>query len=310
MVAQREFVVAADEAGQRLDHVLRRRYPDVPRRLQLAWFVAKSVYLDDVVASKGQTVRDGQSCRVPGDVSPDRAGARDPDAAKLGVLWQDQRVVVVDKPAGMASTMLVGSKQDSAAAQLLEWYPEMNGIGYAPGDAGLIHRLDTDTSGVMVAAKTRAAFDELASALRAGQLTKTYLAWSSRSPAVSSGVITSWLRSDPKHKRRMSVARPDQAGAKPCETHYEVLGEHAGVVLIRATAALATRHQVRVHLASVGSPLLGDALYGGAAASGLKRHALHAERVSYAGGEACAAFDCRAAVPSDLAALAPFAIVG
>lgn len=305
MVAEREFTVAAHEAGQRLDHVLRRRYPDVSRRLQLGWFVAKSVYLDDAIASKGETVSAGQRCRIPGGAPQNAELDREPGAVQPGVLWQDENVVVVDKPAGMASTVLTGSKLDSVAAHLLEWYPEMNGIGYSPGDAGLIHRLDTDTSGVMVAAKTRAAFDELVGALRAGHLTKTYLAWTGAAPMVPSGVITSWLRSDPKHKRRMSVARPGQAGAKPCETLYEVLGEQSGVTLIRATAALATRHQVRVHLASIGSSLLGDTLYGGAEAPGLTRHALHAERVSYAGGETCRAFDCRAAVPADLASLMP-----
>lgn len=307
MVAVREFTVEVHETGQRLDHVLRRRYPDVSRRLQLAWFVAKGVYLDDVVASKGETVSAGQRCRAPDDAPPNAERTRAPGATQLSVLWQDEHLVVVDKPAGMASTVLSGSSLDSVAAQLLEWYPQMNGIGYAPGDAGLIHRLDTDTSGVMVAAKTRAAFDELVGALRAGQLTKTYLAWTRSAPTVPSGVVTAWLRSDPKHKRRMSIARPGQAGAKPCETHYEVLGERSGVTLIRAAAALATRHQVRVHLASIGSPLLGDALYGGAPAPGLTRHALHAECVRYAGGESCGAFDCAAVVPADLAALMPLA---
>lgn len=295
-----EFTLLDEETGQRLDHVVRGRFPEVPRRIQLRWFAEGKVRLDGRPVRKGVVGMRGQVCLVIGDDQGNQS-----DGPPLAVCFESDQVVVVDKPPGIATTALVGSAEASVAEQLLRSYPGMGGIGYGPGDAGLIHRLDTGTSGVVVAAKTAGAFQTLVRALRGGQLDKTYLAWTDHAPAESDGVIETWLCSDPKHRQRMMVARPHDRGAKHCATYYQVLGTENGRVLIRAKAALATRHQVRVHLASIGCPLVGDELYGGVASDSLRRHALHAERVSYPGSEECSAFSCRAPVPQDLADLTP-----
>ncbi len=302
-MVRREFSVSAEEHGKRLDHVLRRRYPEVPRRLQLGWFAEGHVFMGRGPARKSTLAEAGELCRI--EANDDSSGHARGEQSPLSILWQDEQVLVVDKPAGMASAALAGSQVDSVAAHLLEAYPDMGDVGYSALDAGLIHRLDTDTSGVLVAAKQRVAFEELSAALRAEGLTKSYLAWTKTAPALDHGVVATWLRSDPRHRRRMVVARPNQAGSRLCETSFEVVAAEAGFVVLRANAPIATRHQVRVHLAHVGAPLVGDALYGGPAVDGLGRHALHAERVRYEGGEYCSAFDCRAPIPRELAALTP-----
>lgn len=298
-----EFSISTEEVGLRLDQVLRRRFPEVPRRMQLGWFSDGKVRLDGVVARKGSLPIEGQVCLVLAVV--DAPAPPSPGESELSILWENEEVVVVDKPAGMATAALAGSAVDSVAAHLLARYPQMNDIGYSAWDAGLIHRLDTDTSGVVVAAKTRAVFQELVAALVGEGLEKTYLAWVYAAPEAEQGLITNWLRSDPKHRQRMTVARPHQPGGKPCRTSYEVVAQEAGFVVLRARAALATRHQVRAHLSQVGSPLVGDTLYGGLPSSLIERHALHAERVRFDGSRLCAPFDCRAPIPGDLARLTP-----
>jgi 23S rRNA pseudouridine1911/1915/1917 synthase len=302
-MVRREFSISAEEAGQRLDHVLRQRFPDVPRRIQSSWFGGGHVHLDGAATKKGSIAAPGQVCRV--DAVVDAPVPPLPGNHTLSILFEDEHVLVIDKPAGMASAALAGSAIDSVAAHLLDRYPVMKDVGYSVWDAGLIHRLDTDTSGVMVAAKTRAAFEELVEALVGTKLTKSYLAWTETSPTPEQGLIATWLRSDPKHRQRMTAARPHQSGAKPCETSYEVIAREGDFFVVRASAALATRHQVRAHLAAIGSPLVADALYGGPASGVISHHALHAERVRFEGGAVCDGFDCRAKIPRDLAALTP-----
>ncbi len=297
-----EFIVPA-AAARRVDQVIRAHFPNVSRRLQQEWFAKGLVRLDGEIAKKGAPVTGGQLCRV--DFAPELLRQNRVEPGRLSILLETEHVVVVDKPARMATAALEGSTVESVAAHLLELYPQMNGIGYSVWDAGLIHRLDTDTSGVVVAAKSSDVFQELVRALRRGSIEKTYLAWVTRVPSQESGTITTWLRPDPHHRRRMIPAHPNQKGARACETCYEVVGIEGSLGVIRAKAPTATRHQVRAHLASIGSPLAGDELYRGEQVPGLERHALHAECVAYSGSETCGAFDCRAEVPADLVTLTP-----
>ncbi len=297
-----EFIVPP-AAARRLDQVIRAHFPNVSRRLQQEWFAKGLVRLDGVIARKGAPVIAGQLCRV--DFAPELLRPKPVEPGRLSILLETEDVVVVDKPAGMATAALEGSTRESVAAHLLELYPHMNGIGYSVWDAGLIHRLDTDTSGVVVAAKALDVFQELVRALRSGLIDKTYLAWVTHVPSQERGTITTWLGPDPHHRRRMIPAHPNQKGARACETSYEVLGTEGSLGLIRAKAPTATRHQVRAHFASIGSPLAGDELYRGEQVPGLERHALHAECVAYPGSKTCGAFTCRAEVPADLVGLTP-----
>lgn len=297
-----EFIVP-NGVERRVDQVLRTHVPEVSRRVQQEWFARGLVRLDGVPAKKGTPATGGQVCRV--DVAEETLQPNPGAPRLLTTLLETDEIVVIDKPAGMATAALAGSTRESVAAHLLGLYPQMNGIGYSVWDAGLIHRLDNDTSGVVVAAKTREVFRDLTQGLRSGLMDKTYLAWVSRVPVAQSGTIATWLRPDPRHRRRMISATSGQKGARSCETYYEVVGIEGSFAVIRARAPTATRHQVRAHLASIGSPLAGDELYRGAKVPGLQRHALHAERVSYPGSTKCAPFTCRAEVPADLARLTP-----
>ncbi len=241
--------------------------------------------------------------------SSTREPAPDAPHFELSVLFENDEVVVVDKPAGQASTSLEGGARHSVAALLLERYPNMATLGHGPRDAGLIHRLDTGTSGVLVAAKSPKAFTELTHALRNGELSKIYWAWTLGSLPAHRGTIELPLKADPKNRRRVIGATGrNETTHRVHMTHYEVLASNDGVTLVQLQAPVATRHQIRAHLASVGCPLLADDLYGGAAHPGLTRHALHALQVSYRGAVACSPFDCTAPPPDDVRTLVPFVL--
>jgi 23S rRNA pseudouridine1911/1915/1917 synthase len=296
-------VVSAESSGERLDHVLRHLFPHTPRRVLLLWLAQGWVKLDGRYARKSQLVATGQQITVT-TVEPDAASAEMPPP--LSLLFENSSVVVLDKPAGQPSTSLEGGVAHSVAAQLLHRYPEMTNVGHGVQDAGLIHRLDTGTSGVIVAAKTNTAFETLTAALRSGELSKSYLAWTRGTPSSDQGSITLALRTDPRNHRRVIPALGrHQSNNRTQVTHYEVVGTEQGITLIRLHAPVATRHQIRAHLASVGCPLVGDELYGGAAHPGLTRHALHALHVSYRGAAGCNPFDCTSLAPDDVRALTP-----
>lgn len=270
----------------------------------MTWLAQGCVTLDGRVVRKGQLAALDQRLAV----MPPRIDAESiPAPSPLAILFESDEVVVMDKPAGQASSALEGGAAYSVATQLLERYPHMRDFGHGPRDAGLIHRLDTGTSGVIVAAKTPKAFDVLTTALRNGELDKTYLAWTAGTLPSESGSIETPLRSDPRNRRRVIVPVGRSREHHPVRvTHYEVLAVDSGVTLVRLHAPVATRHQIRAHLASVGCPLLGDPLYGGAPHPRLERHALHAHSVRYRGAAGCSPFDCTSAPPEDVRSLLPF----
>lgn len=293
-------------SGSRLDHVLRLLYPNTPRRLLLNWLLQGAVRLDGRVARKGQLVSTGQQMTV---TVPEAEEAPTETRFQLCQLLETPDFVVLDKPAGQASSCLEGGARNSIADLLLRRYPDMVDVGHGARDAGLVHRLDTGTSGVIVAAKTRVAFARLTQALRQGELNKVYLAWTAGTMPSPYGTIEVPLEADPSNRRRVVPAKRRHQSTHPVhKTHYEVLATSSGITLVRVSAPVASRHQIRAHLASVECPLLGDELYGGASHPQLARHALHAWRVSYRGAAGCNAFDCTSPPPEDVRGLIPLAL--
>jgi 23S rRNA pseudouridine1911/1915/1917 synthase len=183
----------------------------------------------------------------------------------------------------------------------------MEGVGHAAREPGLVHRLDTDTSGLVVAARTAAAFATLAEALRAGRLDKAYLLVCAAEGLGEAGTIDIPLAPHPKDRRRVyACVHPRDVvryAPRPASTSWKLVSTHGPWALVEARAAKASRHQIRAHFAAIGHPLAGDALYGGPPAEGLARHALHASYVAWSGDAAVPAFAVRSALPRELAAL-------
>ena len=274
-----ELEISEEDAGTRLDVLLARRVTGVTRATAKRLVAEGIARVDGRAVKKSYLVSVGD--RVTVDEVPDSGdfdAAPDP-AASLDVRYESDDFVVVEKPVGMPSHPLVRGELGTVAGLLVARYPEMKGVGYAKREPGILHRLDRDTSGLMLAARNHAAFERLRRLLNAGEIEKRYLArcvGTMAAPAVLDGPIAN----DPRDRRRVRVCTDPREikrlGALPART--DVLASTPAELgsLVEVQANHARRHQIRAHLAAAGHPLLGDALYGGPALEQVGHHLLHA----------------------------------
>jgi 23S rRNA pseudouridine1911/1915/1917 synthase len=181
----------------------------------------------------------------------------------------------------------------------------MASIGFSPREPGLCHRLDTDTSGLLLAARTASAFEAIVNGIKYGSLDKRYLLVCELVEGAvldDGGSIELPLAGHPTDASRVVACREPQQverlRARPALTSYRILRRSGPRALVEASASKAFRHQIRAHFAAIGAPLVGDALYG--AASELGRHALHASRLAWSGESGVAAFDVTSPLPPEL----------
>ncbi|MBA3819496.1 MAG: RluA family pseudouridine synthase [Deltaproteobacteria bacterium] len=262
------------EIADRVDKALARHFPDAGRRQLSQLFDEGLVRVAGKLAKKGDRVAIGDVIElsrepVSGDalrVTPDPAAA-----AGLVILLERADVVVIAKPSGMPSQPLRAGELGTAANALVARYPECVEIGDDPRDGGLVHRLDIGTSGVLVGARTPEAYRAMRDALGAGIVDKQYLAIACERP-VSRECDAPLVQ----RGKRVAVDHTDGLAAY---TSFEVERESKTHALVRCSAATGRMHQVRAHLANVGSPIAGDELYGGAPVPGLDGFFLHAARI-------------------------------
>ncbi len=265
-VAAVELEIGQDEAGERIDVLLARRVAELSRARAKVLIEKGEVRVDGRRVKKSYSLLLGD--RVTLENLPDRTDFHaTPDAdMALEILLETGGYVVVDKPAGVPSHPLKEGELGTLAGALVARYPEMRGVGYSNREPGILHRLDTDTSGLMIAARDQETFDELRRMLQAGEIEKRYLA---RCTGIVPApiVIDTAIANDPRDRRKVRVCTDPREikrlGALAART--EILSstptEHGSLIEVRANNA--RRHQIRVHLASIGHPLLGDSLYGG-----------------------------------------------
>jgi 23S rRNA pseudouridine1911/1915/1917 synthase len=253
-------------------------------------------------AKKSQLARIGDAIEV--ELDPPPRVLADP-ALPLDVRLETDQLVIVNKPAGQPSVPVPGSESGTLASALLGRYPEMAAIGYRAREPGLVHRLDTGTSGLLIAARTAQAFERLVALLRAGRLKKRYLAVVESAALPGSGVIDFELMPHPRDSRRMQVARrAGERTARSAETRWETRQRTPDFALVEVEVERALRHQIRAHLAAIGHPIVGDTLYGGRAVASLAaRHALHASYIAWEGDATLPRFEIEEPLPAEMAAL-------
>jgi 23S rRNA pseudouridine1911/1915/1917 synthase len=229
-------------------------------------------------AKKGQTVRAGERVSVLlEDASP--APLPEPEAP-LAVLHADAEVLVVDKPAGRPSHPLKPGETGTVANALVARYPECLAASEDPREAGLCHRLDVETSGALLVARTRPAWDALRAAFSARAVDKRYWALVT-GPLVDEGEVEVPLRHHPRHPDRVEPALDEGPPGREALSRFRALARASEYTLVEVTILTGVLHQVRAHLAAIGAPLVGDALYGGREEPGLGRFFLHARALGF-----------------------------
>jgi len=184
----------------------------------------------------------------------------------LAIAHEDEHLLVIDKPAGLVVHPGAGVARGTLVHALLHHAPEIAGVG-GEGRPGIVHRLDRQTSGLMVVAKSAEAYRALVEMMRARAVRRTYLALVLGVPRAASGTIEGAIGRDPRHRQRMAVVA---RGGKPARTHWRVRERFRGAALLEVRLDTGRTHQIRVHLAHAGHPVLGDPVYGRAARSGLR----------------------------------------
>lgn len=289
-----------DAAGSlRLDTFLATALPRLPRRLVRRIILEGDVRVNGRPGAKGVRLRPGDRITLP-DVPA--ALAPEPDLA-LPIVYADEHLVAIDKPGGVPSHALDPRQHGTAAAFVLARYPETAAVG-DPLAPGLVHRLDTGTSGLLLAARTPEAHASLRSALRARAVDKRYLALvAGRADELDGARLHTPLMHDPRDARRMAPAAPD-ARSWPAVTEVRVLRSAGGLTLVEARIPTGVTHQVRAHLAIAGHPVLNDLLYGGPRADlPAARHALHATALTFPHPASNETIAIRLPLPSDLESL-------
>ena len=282
------LTVGDDDAGARVDVFLVRRVEHMSRAKARALTAEGKIRVNGRRVKKGHRVSPGETVRLEQLPAPSDFEPLANEGVELTIVHEDAHFVVVDKAAGIPCHPLRPHETDTVVNGLVARYPEMRGIGHALREAGLLHRLDNDTSGLLMAARTTQAFGHFADELTERRVDKRYVAVCQG--FVHAPAFIDWpIAHDKADRRRMVVCeRPEEAdrmGARPAST--EVLGARlvgsGAFSEVEVRAKSARRHQVRAHLAALGHPLAGDELYGGPAVSGLTRHFLHASRIAIEG---------------------------
>ncbi len=273
------FLAEPCDAGRRLDLALHQRLPEFSRSRIQQWIECGRVLVDGVTRRASYLLRTGETIDAePAAPEPLHAS---PEDIPLTVLYEDRDVVAIDKPAGMVVHAGAGVHSGTLVNALLHRFESLSGVG---GELrpGIVHRLDRFTSGVLLVAKNDAAHRALAAQFSGRQVEKTYLALVHGAVKLESGRIERPIARDPVHRTRMT-ARLDTGRAAWSE--YHVARRFDRFTLLEVRIGTGRTHQIRVHLSSLGHPVVGDALYGAPAKleglTPLERYFLHAHRIRF-----------------------------
>ncbi len=297
--------IPADCAGMRLDQALAALLPAYSRSRLQQWLKTGQLQVNGRICRPRDPVAGGETVSGEPVLEPEtRALAQD---IPLAICYQDEDVLVIDKPAGLVAHPAAGNRDGTLVNALLHHAPELAALPRA----GLVHRLDKDTTGLLVVARSLRAHTALVEQLQARRIEREYLAVVNGTP-VAGGTVEAPIGRHPVDRQRMAVV----AGGKPAVTHYRVLRRFRAHALLRVKLETGRTHQIRVHLAHLRLPLLGDPIYGGRprlppeaspqcleAIRNFQRQALHAARLALTHPVSGERLEWRADTPADLADL-------
>lgn len=281
----RHAQLSSDLAGLRLDQALARMFPDCSRSRLSAWIRSGDVLVDGKQAVPRQRVRGGERVDVPSEPEPEVF--LEPQAMDLDIRYQDDDILVLCKPAGLVVHPGAGNPDGTLLNGLLHYDADLSRLPRG----GIVHRLDKDTSGLMVVARSLAAHTALVAMLSRHDVERRYVAVL-KGPLIAGGTVDAPVGRHPRDRVRQAVR--EQNGGKRAVTHYRLRERFRAHTLVQCQLETGRTHQIRVHMAHIRHGLVGDPLYGGglklprAAAPaladllrGFRRQALHAERLAF-----------------------------
>jgi 23S rRNA pseudouridine1911/1915/1917 synthase len=301
-----EFVVPSEQAGQRLDRFLASQFPDMSRTHIQSFIDEGRVHVDGVTVKPSHRVEPGEEVTL--EIPPPVLPGVEAEAIPLEILYEDEDLAVVNKPAGMIVHPGAGKDSGTMVAALLHHFGGSEGLSTTGGPLrpGIVHRLDKETSGAMVIARTDLAHSKLVDAFRDRLVSKTYVALLHGVIKGESGTIELLVARDLHRRSRMTARRREGREAR---TDWRALLRLPGYTLIEADLHTGRTHQIRVHFSALGCPVVGDAVYGAPRQerigsnllAPLGRNFLHSARLAFTHPRTGKRVEVRAPLPAELA---------
>lgn len=293
-----EALVPDELAGKRLDQVLAALYPELSRNRLQGWIKAGRVLVDGAVVAPKQKVLGGERLQLDMSPDPDQM-VFEAEAIALDVVFEDSAIIVINKPAGLVVHPASGNWSGTLLNALLHHDPSLAGVPRA----GIVHRLDKETSGLMVVARTLAAQTNLVRQLQARSVSREYTALA-HGVLVTDGTVDAPIGRHPSQRTKMTVI----PSGKEAITHYFIDRYYVECTLLTCRLETGRTHQIRVHMSHLGHPLVGDPVYGkrrcaNEALQSFPRQALHARRLGLIHPATGQAMQWTADVPEDFAQL-------
>ncbi|MGC9361115.1 MAG: RluA family pseudouridine synthase [Anaerolineae bacterium] len=289
------ITLVAGESGKRLDRFVADEIAELSRSRVKRLIDAGQVTVNGASAKPSLVLAKGDmvSVAVPDPETPPIA----PEPAPLDIVYEDAHLLVVNKPAGMVVHPGAGRRHGSLLAAVLAYRPDIVQADADPERPGIVHRLDRNTSGLLLVAATAEAQRALGAQFKKRTVSKTYLALVHGRLQPMVGAIEAPIARDPKHRTRMAVSKK----GRYARTEYRVLGHYAGVSYLEIKLLTGRTHQIRVHLAAIGYPVVGDRVYGPKGAKPrAPRQFLHSHRLGFAHPTTGEAMSFTSPLPEDL----------
>jgi 23S rRNA pseudouridine1911/1915/1917 synthase len=292
-----EFTITGEQAGQRLDVFLADNWDAAGSRANVQRTIKSGdVTVDGRPVSRASTkLGEGQVVEVTA-IRPSAADTLVPTDIPLNVVYEDGDIAVIDKPAGMTVHPGAGHLDDTLANAAAHRWPQIADVG-EPDRPGIVHRLDRDTSGLMVIALSKRAYARLSEMIRSREVTRIYSALVYGMPKSSQGVVEAPIGRSPHNRTRQAVSED----GRPSRTHYKVEYELGDFAFLEIRLETGRMHQIRVHMDAIGHPVIGDQTYGRRKdLPNLKRQFLHASKLEFAHPITCEPVSVSSDLPDDL----------
>jgi len=309
------FTISSSEAGIRLDALVSDRYPALSRNTISRLIREGAIQVNNQPRKPAfkPAAGDYVTGMIPAVNDSATTETLLPDAIPLDILFEDTAYLALNKPPGVVVHPAPGHRRQTMANALIHYRPELDGIGDTSGRPGIVHRLDKDTSGILLVAKSKAAFRHLCAQFKARTIEKKYLGLVYGQPETDTGFIDLPIGRHTEHRKKMSASRYNRA--RPAETSWQVKTRFDRVTLMEYAIKTGRTHQIRVHSAAINCPIIGDSVYGikrphkflqsypklRQALAGVHRQMLHAWRIKFLHPETDAPIFIEAPVAPDMA---------